>query len=539
MERIVIIGEGYPAGKAFRIAQRTHPKADLIWISDYSDQKYSPPMLSLLLRSGAPPAEWSRTRARIKVGFERYQQDINLYPQRVKKINIDPAESEISFMTGMGKTSYSFDKVLIFPARVAKTPDVLEDNQHVWPDDSCVQFLVNNWEGIENPVVVGSDMSLVQALIQGGKKFIWIRSGNTFSDQVQYFLDQKLKQLGVEIEPRDSEADAGQVLKNMSGTDQHHGPVFFCHGLKTDYARLEGYGLKDLDIERDNSDILHQKSVALIDGSGPQGIHALNLNPETELVRSLEMVEAVFAGSEYKPSSQKVFFWNMGMLSAAMTGLDIAQARQMGFTPEFAVIHGSHGISADRPYVLNMVMDKPTKKILGVEAIGEKAHEWVNLAACLIKNNLLVTDIAEPDIIWPDPTINPFSRCARMLENKARPGILPITPDELKQSADEGAVFYLLDVRKKEEFAQGRLPGAENIPMHQLKKRAMEIPRFTPIVLYSECSGRAYEAARLLKNMGAKQLYVLDGGYGLYTLEKELSPLSRNQPAVPGACPTC
>jgi hypothetical protein len=74
-----------------------------VWISDYDDQKYSLPMISLLLKSGAKMNEWSRIRARIKVEFERYQQSINLLPQRVKKIKIDLNESEISVSQRYGQ----------------------------------------------------------------------------------------------------------------------------------------------------------------------------------------------------------------------------------------------------------------------------------------------------------------------------------------------------------------------------------------------------------------------------------------------------
>jgi len=539
VNRIVIVGEGYQAGKAFRTAQRIHPKADLVWISDFEDQKYSLPMISLLLKSGAKVSEWSRIKARIKVDFERYQQSINLAPQRVKKIKIDPKESEISFLTGMGNISYSFDKVLVFPAKVVEYHDKLQDNHYVWPKDSCVQFLVDNWESIENPVVAGSDLSLVQAMVQGGKKCLWIRTGNTFTPQIQHFLDQRLEHAGLKIMPALTENELQEILKNAADTGHVEQPVFFCGHLKTDYARLEGYGLKDQDIKQDDPELPGEKKVVLIDGSGPDNINNLGFSPESELAHSINMVDAALAGGEHSHRALSIMYWNMGALSAAKTGLDMVEARSRGFTPEFALVHGAHGIFADKPYALNMIMDKPTKKIIGLEAVGEKAHEWANLAACFSVNSSTVPEILTRDIVWPDLVINPLTRCARMLENKTSPAILGITPDELKQSADDGAEFFLLDVRKKEEFALGRIPGASNIPLNQLKKRIMEIPRFTPIVLYSECSGRAYEAARLLKNMGAKQLYVLDGGFGLYNLDKDFSPLSQSQTGVSRACPSC
>ncbi len=537
MNRIVIVGDGYHAGKAVRTAGRIHPKADLLWISGFDDQKYSLSMLSLLLKSGIPISEWSKTRARIKVAFERYQQNIRLFPLKVKKIHISSRDSEVSFLSGMGSMSYTFDKVLVFPAQVVEHKGRVLDSRYLWPGDSCVKYLAAEWNSIENPVVVGSDMSLVQAMVVGGRVFTWVRTENIFTSQVQYFLDQELTRLGVKVITID-QAGLDQVIEDEMGSGPGSRPVFYCGQCRTDSSLLENYGLTGQDIYGIGSTGQYDGNVAVIDFAGPEG-GCWGFCPETQLVRSEHMIRAALSGGECKPSSLDMMFWNLGLLSAARTGLNLKEADEAGYTPDFALVRGTYGISGDKPYVLSMVMDKPTKAILGIEAIGEKAHEWANLAAIFARNNSTVMDISNQVMIWPDPVINPFARCARMLENKTRPGILGITPDELQQSADEGAVFFLLDVRTKEEFALGRIPGAENIPLNQLDKRIMDIPRFTPIVIYSECSGRAYEAARLLKNKGAKQLYVLDGGYGLYTLDRDLSPLSGERPIIGCSCPAC
>lgn len=539
MKRIVIVGEGYQVGKAVRLAGKIHPKADLVWISDFEDHKYSPSMLSMLLKSGAGLDQWSLIRARIKVEFEKYQRTINLFPRKVKKINFDSTTSEVSFLTSMGKMSYSFDKALVFPQTVVEYPADLPENYFVWPKDPCIRYMVNNWKNFQDPVVVGSDLGLVQALVQSRKKFVWVRTGGIFSKQVQYFLDQELVSLGVKIISPDSDAGLKQVLKKEIDSSRDTRPVFFCGHCATDYARLERYGLKKEDAVPEGPGVEYGGNIVCVDGSGHEKISCDTFSPETQLARCLKIVEAALAGGEYTLLSRKIMFWNMGVLSAAKTGIDLDRAQEAGYNPEFALVHGSHGISGDKPYVLNMIMDRPTQKIIGMEAVGEKAHEWINLGADLIQQESTVKDVLDHNIIWPDLVINPLTRCARRLENKLRPEILGITPLELKQSADQGAVFFLLDVRNRDEFSLGRIPGATNIPLNLLKKRAMEIPRFTPIVFYSDCSGRAYEAARLLGTMGAKQLYVLDGGYGLYTLDKDLSPLSPEKPGNTCACPVC
>lgn len=61
----------------------------------------------------------------------------------------------------------------------------------------------------------------------------------------------------------------------------------------------------------------------------------------------------------------------------------------------------------------------------------------------------------------------------------------------------------LLDVRSPEEFASGHLPGAVNIPIHQLEQRMSELdPQATPIVVYCLSGARSAQAASLLTAKG-------------------------------------
>lgn len=539
MKRIVIIGEGYQAGKAFKASREIQPQADVVWISDIAERKYPLSMLQLLLRSGVSPEKWPKIRARIKVDFDRYQQSHNLVPQKVGKIRIDSQGSEVSFLSGRGYISYSFDKVLIFPGETVENSENLKDLSYLWPGDSCVRYLVENWNGIKNPVVVGSDLSLVQTMVCGGKSFTWVRTGSVFSEQPQFFLDEWLTRKGVKIVTAASEEQKQEILKKEAGTDLDDCPVFYSGQCSTDYVRLKQYGLEDLDIQSDYFEKSARKNIVVPGSSEYEAPDCSFADPESKPADCRKMVGAVLGGDKFSPSASNTKCWNMGDLSVARTGLDFLQAQDAGFVCEFALVHGTYGVMNDKPYVLKLIMDKPSRNIIGMEAAGEKAHEWANLAACLIRDQTPLEEVSGLDFIWPEPVINPFTRCIRMLENKTRPGILGITPDELKESADNGAEFFLLDVRKKQEFALGRIPGAYNIPLDQLKKRVMEIPRFTPIVLYSECSGRAYEGACLLKTMGAKQLYVLDGGYGLYTLDRDLTPLSPEGPGIVRGCSGC
>jgi hypothetical protein len=59
-----------------------------------------------------------------------------------------------------------------------------------------------------------------------------------------------------------------------------------------------------------------------------------------------------------------------------------------------------------------------------------------------------------------------------------------ISLEELKQKLDAGAELVIIDVRSKEEFDQGHIPGAISIPWDEIKDRYTELPRDREIITY-------------------------------------------------------
>lgn len=69
----------------------------------------------------------------------------------------------------------------------------------------------------------------------------------------------------------------------------------------------------------------------------------------------------------------------------------------------------------------------------------------------------------------------------------------------------------LLDVRTPKEFAEGHVPGARNIPLHELSSSLHLLPRDQPITVYCEVGGRAGKAIGLLEDAGFNQVRELTG----------------------------
>jgi rhodanese-related sulfurtransferase len=83
------------------------------------------------------------------------------------------------------------------------------------------------------------------------------------------------------------------------------------------------------------------------------------------------------------------------------------------------------------------------------------------------------------------------------------------TPETLSQKARAmvAAGAALLDVRTPEEFREGHVPGARNIPVQELAARLSEVgPPGTPVVVYCKAGMRAASAAQVLQRAGYPQV---------------------------------
>jgi len=62
--------------------------------------------------------------------------------------------------------------------------------------------------------------------------------------------------------------------------------------------------------------------------------------------------------------------------------------------------------------------------------------------------------------------------------------------------------FVFVDVRTREEYAAGHIPGAINIPVGKLASRLKEVPHDKQVYVYCEAGMRASRAGKLLVQHG-------------------------------------
>ncbi len=80
---------------------------------------------------------------------------------------------------------------------------------------------------------------------------------------------------------------------------------------------------------------------------------------------------------------------------------------------------------------------------------------------------------------------------------------------------------FVLDVRTKEEFATGALPGAVLIPIDQLQNNTDKFPpdKQTPILIYCAHGVRSLFGASFLERTGFTNVYNLQGGIAAHQFE--------------------
>jgi rhodanese-related sulfurtransferase/DNA-binding transcriptional ArsR family regulator len=95
---------------------------------------------------------------------------------------------------------------------------------------------------------------------------------------------------------------------------------------------------------------------------------------------------------------------------------------------------------------------------------------------------------------------------------RTRDALEPVPANELLDRARHGLVT-VIDVRPPEEYAQGHIAGALNIPLEKLMRRLKELPRDREIVAY--CRGPwcvlSYEAVARLRKAGIEARRLEDG----------------------------
>ncbi|OUP80923.1 pyridine nucleotide-disulfide oxidoreductase [Lachnoclostridium sp. An169] len=205
-------------------------------------------------------------------------------------------------------------------------------------------------------------------------------------------------------------------------------------------------------------------------------------------------------------------------MNAAATGLNEKTAKANGIPCDsvYTMAMDKVGIMpGSAPVHFKLVYEVPTGRILGAQAIGTgNVDKRIDVIATMITMNGTLEDLKELELCY-----SPVFGTARDIVNLAALVALNVLHGVFKQvhvSDVRGLVesgACIIDVRTPEEFDEGHLKGAVNIPLGELRHRTSEIPKDRPVYLHCRTSQRSYNAIMALKGRGFDNIYNISGSF--------------------------
>lgn len=219
----------------------------------------------------------------------------------------------------------------------------------------------------------------------------------------------------------------------------------------------------------------------------------------------------------------KVFDFTVGV-----TGLTEKTAKKAGFDTVSILCPSpdkAHFMPEAKPLFLKMIVDKASRKLLGLQAVGMgDGDKRIDIAAMALHAGMTVDDMSNMDLCYAppfSPAMDNIITAANIARNSLDGLVDLISPQEVKFKLDDNEDFQFLDIRSPEEYKQMRIPNAELYPLGKLRKDLKKLDKNKPIIAFCKISLRGYEAARVLQQHGFKDVKVMSGGVLMWPFEKE------------------
>lgn len=208
-------------------------------------------------------------------------------------------------------------------------------------------------------------------------------------------------------------------------------------------------------------------------------------------------------------------------LTVASTGLPAKRLKQMGIeylaSTTHSASHASYYPGASQMSIKITFSPKDGKlygaQIVGCDGVDKRIDEF----ALIIKQGGTVYDLMQIEQAYAPPfssAKDPVAIAGYVAGNILSGKMTPLYWRELKDADLSGVT--LVDVRTKNEFESGAIPGAINLPLDELRGRMEEISRDKPVWIYCGVGLRGYLASNILKDNGFKEVRNLSGGIKTY-----------------------
>ena len=479
------------------------------------------------------PQEYQKlTGAKVLIHTEATKLD-----RRAKKV------TAVDLQTGK-ETAYNYDKLVIATgASPIKPPIEGVDLENVFfmrtPEDAVRLRGLLDGGSVKRAVVVGAGyigLEIAENLAASGvRPFVLDMAPQVlpgFDPEVSAYIERKLLEnnipvaTGVKVTGLEG---AGKVEKVLTDKRAYKADaVVLSAGIRPNTAFLEGTGIEmfkgtiltNAKGQTNDEDIYAVGDCAMVRNAitgkpmwSPMGSTA---NIDGRLIAQ----NISGASLEYRGALGTAVCKLPG-LNAGRTGLTEAQAKEEGFDAVSVIAvtdDKTHYMPGASLFIIKMIADRKTLKLLGVQVLGTGAvDKVVDMAVTAIMCKATLIDLADMDLAYAPPfstAIHPFAHTLNILLNKINGVFETISPSEFAAGAAEG--YKIVDT--------SILPSIKGAPYVDLTSVNGPVDGLGPeekILLVCNKGKRAYLLQNRLKYYGYKNVKVLEGGSSFTDVQVE------------------
>jgi len=460
-------------------------------------------------------------------------------------VKVDPENKKVTAVhvkTGE-ETEFTYDKLVISVGASPVRPPIDGcDLEHVFfvrtPDDAIKIREAVDTGKIKNAVVVGAGyigLEIAENLKRMGVLPVVLDMAPYafpgFDPEMAEYAQRKLLESGISVVTGVAVTGIegnGRVEKVL--TDQHAyraDMVVLSAGIRPNTSFLEGIGLEmfkgtiltNAKGETNLPDIYAAGDCAMVR-------HALTKKPAWSPMGST----ANISGRLIAQNINGADFTYRGVLGTAVcklpklnagrTGLTEAQASAEGFDPVsvIAIVDDkAHYYPGAGSFIIKMIADRTSRRLLGVQAFGPGAvDKIVDIAVTGIMLKGTLQDLADLDLAYAPPfstAIHPFAHALNILMNKISGKFETFTPAEFASGAAKE--YKIVDA-----CMVPSIPGAPYVELTEVNGPVDGLGKDEKILLVCNKGKRAYLLSNRLKYYGYTNVKVLEGGITFNRVEE-------------------
>ena len=211
----------------------------------------------------------------------------------------------------------------------------------------------------------------------------------------------------------------------------------------------------------------------------------------------------------------KVFDMTVGTAGTASKQLHSAGIEHIVSTTH----NGSHAgyYPGSKQMTMQVAFSSVDGRLLSAQVVGyEGADKRLDILAGVIKHYGTIYELGEFEHAYAPPyssAKDPVNMVGFVAENILQKRLNVFYWNELYKINEDD---LLIDVRTREEYLNGKIENAINIPVDEIRNMLAEIPKEKRIYIYCEAGLRGYLAQRILTQNDYNKVLNLSGGYRLW-----------------------